>query len=264
MEPRHPHRAWISALSPKARSCPPRGAALIATVAIAAFARGGPWSRRWKWRARYPADRQQRNARNHRNPASMSAPRMRKARASPVGAWRSARVQSAVGQDQQAPDQRSTEPARSDARRPGRLDYRRARTIGPTRYIADLGILFDRSARRGPARRGGRAAPFANRCCWCRSWSTRGTLTSVELRNPWQRPGRNSHRAERDRLCPGERAGGRSVAGQRRPVPAPGARMVAQRYRPLWRGQRAGRRSSPSPPVPGWTGARLIHRALRA
>ena len=90
--------------------------------------------------------------------------------------------------------------------------------IGPNRYIADLGILFDRArAAQFLGVEGGevqRSAPML----LIPVTVTAGTATSVELRNAWQtRLGAVPHLAEPDRLCPGQRHGRRPDAGERRP-----------------------------------------------
>ena len=58
--------------------------------------------------------------------------------------------------------------------------------IGPTRYIADLGILFDR-ARAGALLGVGGELRRSNPMLLIAITVTGGTATTVELRNPWQR-----------------------------------------------------------------------------
>ena len=58
--------------------------------------------------------------------------------------------------------------------------------IGPNRYIADLGILFDRAARRRTARRR-RRGPAVGADAADPGHRHGGHATTVELRNAWQR-----------------------------------------------------------------------------
>ena len=128
--------------------------------------------------------------------------------------------------------------------------------IGPNRYIADLGILFDRA----------RAAPFlgveggeisrSQPMLLIPITITAGTETSVELKKSVAaRLGPVPHLAKSDRLRPGERDGRGSNAGERRSDHSPRARLVAQLDRPVRRRRHPGRRG-PDP-------ARLSRRSRR-
>jgi hypothetical protein len=105
--------------------------------------------------------------------------------------------------------------------------------IGPNRYIANLGILFDR-ARAGqllgiPGVRD-RSQPML----LIPITVTGGTATSLELRNPVAAGlGAVPHIAKPDRLCPGQRPWGRSTARQCRAIRPARPRLVAQYPRPL-------------------------------
>ena len=78
------------------------------------------------------------------------------------------------------------------------------------------------------------------------------------------RLGAVSNLSKPDRLCPGQRARGRSAAGQRRPDQAARPGLVAQHPRSLRRRQHPGRRSAGRPALSGRAGQGAVHRSLRA
>ena len=117
--------------------------------------------------------------------------------------------------------------------------------IGPNRYIATLGVLFDR-ARAGEllgfAGQVSRSAPML----LIPVLVSGGTGDQRRAAQPLAAGlGPVPHLAKPDRLCPGQRAWGRPAAGQRRPDPASRPRLVAERARSLWRGEHPGRRGAP-------------------
>ena len=128
--------------------------------------------------------------------------------------------------------------------------------IGPNRYIADLGILFDRA----------RAAPFlgveggevrrSQPMLLIPVTITAGTETSVELRNAWQRVWAQFRTSQSP--IDYVRVSGMGVdpmlvnAAQ---TVAPGARLVAQPDRSVWRGRH--------PRCRGAVATRLSRRAAR-
>ena len=151
--------------------------------------------------------------------------------------------------------------------------------IGPTRYIARLGVLFDRARTgqllgvQGLVRR---SAPMLVIPVM------RDRLDRLQLRISQRmaaRLGAVPHRRQPDRLCPADRLGHRSAAAQPRPDPAPRPRLVADAARPIWRGRhrrsrgRAAARSIPGGPAvgiftarygPGQPVSRPLHPARRA
>ena len=101
--------------------------------------------------------------------------------------------------------------------------------IGPNRYIADLGVQFDRSRAapvpRGRGRAGERSAPMLLIPVTV-SGGHRDQRRAAQCLAA--RMGRSSDRAKPDRLCASQRHGRRPVAGERGADGAAGARLVAQ------------------------------------
>ena len=168
------------------------------------------------------------------------------------------RLQGAVGQDQQAADQRSADAERFGARQPGRLDRRRrASRSGPTATSPSLASCSTARAAGALLGVGGpqqRSAPML--LIPLTTTARDGDLGRAE-ECVAAGVGAISHLAKRDRLCPGERDGGRSLAGQRRAGAPPGARMVAQHHRFVRRVERAGGRGQPQAALSRRAGARL-------
>ncbi len=136
--------------------------------------------------------------------------------------------------------------------------------IGPNRYIATLGVLFDRA-------RAGELLGVAGRSAAVGADAADpgdGFRRHGDQRRAAQplaaRLGAVPHLAKPDRLCPGQRARRRSAAGQRRPDPAAGPRLVAQHPRSLRRGQHPGRRGAAGPALSGRAGQGAVHRPVRA
>ena len=148
---------------------------------------------------------------------SMSAARTRSRRAMPAGASPSAQGFKALwAKMHKRPI--SEAPNLSDSTLDGLVSsiIVEREQIGPNRYIADLGILFDRARAGELLGVGGevrRSAPMllipvtSHR----RHRDQRRAAQSVAARL-----GPVPHVAKPDRLCPGQRHGGRSAAGQRR------------------------------------------------
>ena len=89
--------------------------------------------------------------------------------------------------------------------------------IGPNRYIADLAIEFDRD-RAAPflGVEGGEVTEHSVPMLLIPVTVTAGTETSVEFRNAWQRAWAQFRTAQTpDQLCPRQRHGRRSAAGER-------------------------------------------------
>ena len=139
-------------------------------------------------RARHPADRQHRQFRGRRRRGRRRAARRPRRRGSRAGAGPSAGLADALGAHPQ--------PAARAGARPARI--RRSNgivsgivieqeQIGPNRYIARLGVLFDRARTgqmlgvSGPDRRARR------RCCVIPVMTTGSAAYSFEFRNDWQR-----------------------------------------------------------------------------
>jgi hypothetical protein len=167
-------------------------------------------------------------------------------------------VQGAVGQDQQAADQRSAQPVRFGARQSGQLDRRRARADRPQPLHRRPRHAVRPLARRRIARlcRGQqRSAPML----LIPVTGHGGTVTSVELRNPWQRAWaqfRTSQSAIDYVRVSGLGVDPLLVNAARR-----GARAAAggATSRPLRRGERAGRRGQADRLYPGRAGKALVH-----
>ena len=133
--------------------------------------------------------------------------------------------------------------------------------IGPNRYIADLGILFDRA-------RAGELLGFAGEVRRSAPMLLIPVLitggTADQCRDPQPlaaRLGAIPHLAEPGRLCPGQRHGGRPLAGECGPDPAARPRLVAQHHRPLRRRRHSDRRSVAAAPLSRRAGlARFVGR----
>ena len=119
--------------------------------------------------------------------------------------------------------------------------------IGPSRYIANLGILFDRARAAPVPRRRGRRDQRSQPMLLIPVTDQRG---HGDQRRAAQRLatglGPVPHLAKPDRLCPGQRHGLRSDADQRRADGPARARLVAQPHRSLRRRGHPGRRSPAS------------------
>ena len=136
--------------------------------------------------------------------------------------------------------------------------------IGPNRYIADLGVLFDRA----------RAAPFlgveggevqrSQPMLLIPITVTGGTETSVELRNAWQRAWAQFRTSQSP--IDYVRVSGMGVdpmlvnAAQTR---AAGARLVAQHHRSVRRGRHPRRRGPAPAALSRRPGAGSVHRPPR-
>src|SRR5688572_11311280 len=120
--------------------------------------------------------------------------------------------------------------------------------IGPNRYIADLGILFDRARAGEMLGVGGQRRHRDQRRAAQLLAARLGAVPDV---------------AEHDRLRPGQRDERRPAAGQRRPDRASGPRLVAQHRRPLRRGRYLGRAGAAAAALPRRAGARPVHRPPR-
>ena len=137
--------------------------------------------------------------------------------------------------------------------------------IGPNRYIADLGILFDR-ARAAPflGVEGGevqRSAPML----LIPVTVTAGAETSVELRNAWQRAWAQFRTSQSPiDYVRVSGIGRRPDAGQRRADRPPGPRLVAQHHRSLRRRRHPRRRGPAAAALSGRAGAGAVHRPPRA
>ena len=121
--------------------------------------------------------------------------------------------------------------------------------IGPNRYIADLGILFDRARSAELLGVGGevrRSAPMLLIPVLVTGGHGYDRRASQSLA---ARLGGVPDVAEPDRLCPGERAGRRSAAGQCGAGRPAGSRLVAQHHRPLRRGRHSRRGGSVPAPL---------------
>ena len=191
----------------------PWRSALISAIALAALARRrDPGRANGSGRARDPADRQQRDAGNQRDQGRCRRQGRRRARATPAGASPSARASRRCGP--RPTSGRSAEaPNLTDSVLDGLVSsiVVEREQIGPNRYIAELGVLFDRTRAGELLGVGGpqqRSAPML----LIPLMITAGTVTTVELQQSVAaRLGAVSHLAKRDRLCPGQRAGGRSA-----------------------------------------------------
>ena len=217
-------------------------------------ASGLPGSSTRRWRAASAESCRSTAPARWRSPAStsMSAARTRSPRATPAGGSRSARASRRCG------PRRTSARSREAPNLPdSTLDELvssiivEREQIGPKRYIADLGILFDRARAAELLGVGGdvqRSVPML----LIPVLITAGPPTTVELRNRLAaRLGAVPDLAEPDRLCPGQRHGGRPAAGQCGADRSPRPRLVAQHHRPLRRRRHPGRaRSSSSACIP--------------
>ena len=132
--------------------------------------------------------------------------------------------------------------------------------IGTNRYIADLGILFDRTRAGqllGVAGEVRRSAPML----LIPIMVSGGTTTTVELRNPWQRAWAQFRTSAS--AIDYVRVSGLGIdpllinAAQTR---RPGRGRLAQHRRSLWRGRPAGRRGPGPPALSGRPRHRDVHR----
>ena len=213
---------------------------------------------------RDPADRQQRDARNRRDQGRCRGQGCRRGALRGVADRPARGLQGAVGQDQWAADFRSADLERFGARRPGRVDRRAERADRPQPLYRRAWRAVRPDARGGAAR-GGRAAAALGADAAHPADDDRGIGDLGRAEEcVAARVGAISHLAKRDRLCPGERDGGRSPARQRGAGAAPGARVVAQHRRLLRRVERARGRGQPQAALSRRAGARVLHRALRA
>ena len=136
--------------------------------------------------------------------------------------------------------------------------------IGPNRYIARLGVLFDRARTSqmlgvsgdDPALGADAGDPGDDH-----------RLGRLQLRVPQPvaaRLGGVPHRGQRDRLCPAAGRRDRPARAQLCPDPAARARLVADAARSIWRGRHRRARGRPQARLSGRPGGGHLHRALRA
>ena len=226
-------------------------------------------------RARHPADRQLGHARDHRHPCRCRRQGCRSRRATPAGASPSARASRRCGPRPTSARsaKRPTCPIRRSTGSSARSSSSASRS-GPTATSPTSA-----SCSTAPAPASCSASPGSQR----RSAPMLLIPVMITRRHGDQRRaaqpvaarlGAVPHLAEPDRLCPGQRAGRRSAAGQRRPDAAAGPRLVAQHPRPLRRRRRAGRRGPrstgsiragrPAPRSSAASGPTATARRLRA
>ncbi len=134
--------------------------------------------------------------------------------------------------------------------------------IGPNRYIADLGVLFDRARAAPVPRRRGRPGPALGADA---ADPGDGHRRDRDQRRAAQRVaarlGAVPHVAEPDRLCARQRHGVGSVADQRARRPTARPRLVAQPARNVRRDRHPGRRGPAAAAYPGGPArARFIAR----
>ena len=195
----------------------------------------------------------------------MSAARTRKPPASPAGASPSARASRNCGRSRTSCRFRQA-PNLPDSvldQLVSSIIVEREQ-IGPTRYIADLGVLFDR-ARAGQLLGIGGVEQRSQPMLLIPVTISAGTATSVELRNAWQRAWAQFRTSQSPidyvRISG---MGADPLADQRRPDPPSRARLVAQHPRPLRRVRHPGRRSAGAAALSGRAGAGALHRPPRA
>ena len=223
------NRAWISTpLSPKALAMLSRRPKSADRPAAAR--RDHPVGRGaradGKRRARHPADRQLGHARDRRHPCRCRRQGCADRRASPAGASPSAKGSRRCGRKSTSRPL-SEAPNLSDSVLDGLVSsiIVEREQIGTNRYIADLGILFDRDPRRPIARRRRAGPPLGADAAHPGHDQRRHRDQRRAAQSVAARLGAVPDLVERDRLCPGQRARDRSAAGQRRPDAAAGPRL---------------------------------------
>jgi hypothetical protein len=129
--------------------------------------------------------------------------------------------------------------------------------LGPRRYIATLGVIFDRTRAGGILGGTGeqtRSAPMLTLPVLISG----GAQTMFEVRNPWQRAvGRVPDGRQRDRLRPPLGFGLGIAAADIRPDRAAQPRLVDRHPRPVRRGRRADSDRQPQLFLSGWARSRV-------
>ena len=136
--------------------------------------------------------------------------------------------------------------------------------VGPRRYVATLGVIFDRQRAARLLGEGGERARSAPLLLLPVSVSA-GTATLYETRTPWQRAWAEFQAggSRIDYVRPSG-AGGRLPASDLRADAAPQPAVVAQHPRPVRGGRRTRCDRRSRLPVPGRPRRRALHCALRA